>query len=881
MKIEKLDIKGFGKFNNLIIGLGKGLNIVYGENEAGKTTIQWFIRGMLYSLKGGRSGKDGAVPPLKRYKPWNGNDYRGTISYRLDDGSLFTVERDFNDNTVKVYDSFYNDITGTFDQSRDKGPLFAIKHLGINESCFEKTVFIGQMDTRVDTQGSSELIDKLSNISETGSEDISLNRAREVLKNAQISYVGTDKTTTRPLDVVNSKLDELNNKKKSLIIEREALFGVGERINQLNNLKKCQEERREALTYAKQALDIRRNIEDLKKQRKDLASIFGEIKKFEEESNILRERIDEYNKVEQQHEAYSDYTVEDSEVISVLYSKLEDTNRENGKLYEKLKALKEEVEVIEASLEEFKAFNTFEDDVEEKLQIFLDSIDRLELDKKEINTGLLDESIKTASSQDRLMKTGVMYSGFAAVISGVLALFTPFRVGGIVAACVFTLLSVAIIYMRTNIKDRLKEWEGRKDKLLLTIQNIDKELFSKKEGLKLIFEAAGVKGMGEFVKKKAMYESLVQQFTRLNISVDGLEDEIGKSEQDMWEVKTSIIKRLREYNIIALEENEIKSQHIEKFKYGLNRYRKALSDIEQAKEKLKDRSEYLESLYDRASSLYMHEFYEKDDITKAFGDINRKVERLYESIEVCSYRIKAIYSTDDSTDEYDELIEKMVDADFLNAQIYIEDSLHKITDDINETMLNISKSQALIDNATSNEDELQRVEREILELEEEKVRLQDIGFSLKTALSTLEEASLEIKRDFAPALNQKLSSMISAITDERYKEIRADDSLVLRTLEPDTGHIAAATLLSGGTVDQMYLALRISLAEVVENGGEILPLIMDEIFAHYDDKRVSNTLRMLQRLSESRQIILFTCKEREAQGAREVFDDDLNIIRLD
>jgi len=51
MRIDKLDIRGFGKIHNLIIEFSKGFNLVYGENEAGKTTVQWFIRGMHYYLK--------------------------------------------------------------------------------------------------------------------------------------------------------------------------------------------------------------------------------------------------------------------------------------------------------------------------------------------------------------------------------------------------------------------------------------------------------------------------------------------------------------------------------------------------------------------------------------------------------------------------------------------------------------------------------------------------------------------------------------------------------------------------------------------------------------------------------------------------------------
>jgi uncharacterized protein YhaN len=87
-------------------------------------------------------------------------------------------------------------------------------------------------------------------------------------------------------------------------------------------------------------------------------------------------------------------------------------------------------------------------------------------------------------------------------------------------------------------------------------------------------------------------------------------------------------------------------------------------------------------------------------------------------------------------------------------------------------------------------------------------------------------------------------------------------------------------LLSSGTVEQVYLALRLALAEVIEDGGEVLPLVLDEIFAHYDDKRVLNTLKMLSEVSQKRQIILFTCKEREVEAAKEIFRDNFNIVRL-
>jgi uncharacterized protein YhaN len=70
-------------------------------------------------------------------------------------------------------------------------------------------------------------------------------------------------------------------------------------------------------------------------------------------------------------------------------------------------------------------------------------------------------------------------------------------------------------------------------------------------------------------------------------------------------------------------------------------------------------------------------------------------------------------------------------------------------------------------------------------------------------------------------------------------------------------------MLSCGTVEQIYLALRIASSELLMMKGETLPLIMDEVFSFYDQKRTYDTLEMFKDLSEKRQIILFTCKKWE------------------
>jgi len=133
--IKNIVIKGFGKIGNLEIKPEDGVNVIYGDNETGKSTIQWFIRGMFYGLKGGRE-KNGALPPLRYFIPWNYTNYSGFIEYSIKNGELYTVSRDFVDNSVRILDSSFNDISNTFEIARDKSIKFAEAHLGLSEACF-------------------------------------------------------------------------------------------------------------------------------------------------------------------------------------------------------------------------------------------------------------------------------------------------------------------------------------------------------------------------------------------------------------------------------------------------------------------------------------------------------------------------------------------------------------------------------------------------------------------------------------------------------------------------------------------------------------------------------------------------------------------------
>ena len=95
MKIREIDIKNYGKLSNEIIKFTDGINIIYGENESGKSTVHTFIKSMLFGLERGR-GRAANSDMFSRYEPWeNPNYYSGTLKIESG-GKTFCIQRNFD-----------------------------------------------------------------------------------------------------------------------------------------------------------------------------------------------------------------------------------------------------------------------------------------------------------------------------------------------------------------------------------------------------------------------------------------------------------------------------------------------------------------------------------------------------------------------------------------------------------------------------------------------------------------------------------------------------------------------------------------------------------------------------------------------------------------
>ncbi|HWI63144.1 MAG TPA: AAA family ATPase [Symbiobacteriaceae bacterium] len=198
MRIDELILTAFGRFQGEGLSFGPGLNVVYGANEAGKSTLQKFMLGMLYGFKK-PGGRREYTADAERYRPWTGVDYRGSLVYTLDSGRSFRVERLFEPGRemARVFDAATGaDLTTTFPLDRRKELLFAEAHLGLNEEAFRSTAWVGQLAVG-QLEAGRELVARVANLQDSGREDLSVRQALAYLEE-QAREIGSERAATKP-----------------------------------------------------------------------------------------------------------------------------------------------------------------------------------------------------------------------------------------------------------------------------------------------------------------------------------------------------------------------------------------------------------------------------------------------------------------------------------------------------------------------------------------------------------------------------------------------------------------------------------------------------------------------------------------------------------
>ena len=179
---------------------------------------------------------------------------------------------------------------------------------------------------------------------------------------------------------------------------------------------------------------------------------------------------------------------------------------------------------------------------------------------------------------------------------------------------------------------------------------------------------------------------------------------------------------------------------------------------------------------------------------------------------------------------------------------------------LNEIKINLRTLEFEKEGINTELDNLVKIEEKIENNNNKILELKKLEKSMIIAKEFLTKAYNKMKNTVTPKFTQNLSQNIASITDGKYTNVSLqDDNGII--VELKNGNYVEANRLSTGTIEQLYLSLRLSMTE--ELSKEKLPIILDESFAYYDTTRLENILKYLINKYKDRQIIIFSCTERE------------------
>ena len=223
MIIKELELINFGKFNNKTVRFEEGMNIIYGENEAGKTTLHTFIRGMLFGIEKQR-GKASANDIYSRFEPWDDpTNYQGKMRIE-ENGKNYRIERFFNKNNKRF--AVIDEDEGRELTEEEIDSLLS----GLNEACYYNTISISQLGSATSKELEYILKSYAANLGATKSMEIDIKEAFADL-DKQRKKISTDNKIGQEQEVERSLKNAIEKLEISEDEQNKIAAGLEQKVN--------------------------------------------------------------------------------------------------------------------------------------------------------------------------------------------------------------------------------------------------------------------------------------------------------------------------------------------------------------------------------------------------------------------------------------------------------------------------------------------------------------------------------------------------------------------------------------------------------------------------------------------------------------------------
>lgn len=889
MFIKELNLKSFGKFLHKNVMLKNGLNLIYGNNEAGKSTIHNFIEAMLYGFKNNKDKYDESL--YKKYRPWSNDQFNGAMI--LDDGdSDYIIRRDFlNKNTSfvkKEASSVSEEPISDYQQEEEIGEYL----FDINKSTFSNTLSIKQLGNSTNEELAAEVKEKILNLSQTKDETISVEKIIRKLNSIK-DEAGDINNPKSILSQYIARVNELNQSRDKAIDARKYTLHLAMEKRKLMN--KISDIDREISDINKELDVYKLSVLSAKKLKadevyKEIDTIKQELLQYGEGNNI---GIDEYEEavklltiLKQMREEKASLEEEMLSIntemvklesdpacsisadgfvvkINLDYKTYIESNEKISKLQEK----------VNQGIEHIKSYNT--DEIAE----YADAYDKVSNNEQQVNriNNLLNDSSKN------IIKKIVKGLNNKRVLSIVFAILFLIAAGGVAYAAYYfevneyyfgTLIAIISIILFASASKMNKKIKGLKKE----IEDIDNEQNRLRQIVescmsenKIILEEKSCGTINKLKEKCEYYLSLKtiveEKIKLLEYDKDSLKSAV-KSKKIL---EDDILNKLSKFNLHEITDESIKKLNelvLEKDKIVQELTKKSalLDKLGQNYQKLEKELDYEEK---RFNIILTSNNIKSIEEFKTLISNNYKIAQLKDKVSNLERVIENIlenYTYEEITEKTREIIENEESGE-LAKKISQEDKLKEIHEK-EEAKATLRKEIEKIDKEI---DSIEEVTKRLSEIEEEidfyQDKIEQNTEKIKVANIAIENIMLisdYIRGDFMPLLKNAISENFSYVTGGRYKEVLIDEDMNISVISADNDEIVAISSLSGGTLDQLYISLRLGLSNLISSNKKI-PLILDDSFIQYDEERLEKSLEILEKEKNRRQVILFTCQKREKE----------------
>ena len=242
----------------------------------------------------------------------------------------------------------------------------------------------------------------------------------------------------------------------------------------------------------------------------------------------------------------------------------------------------------------------------------------------------------------------------------------------------------------------------------------------------------------------------------------------------------------------------------------------------------------------------------RKDIIQDERVIQKEKKEFEERFENLKNEMYFKYKNYVNRDYLDRILNKDIEGVFKEAS--------EIEKEYETTMYRLSQINAERNVVESTSGKLTEIVEELEELKQEREKLLNYNDTIEIAKEVLKESYDELKNNVGPEFDKKLSYIVEKITNNKYNDVYIDNEHNIK-IKTEHGEYVNLERFSTGTIEQVNLALRLAYIDTISK--EKLPIILDEAFAFYDDERLANIMKFLNKEYEDRQVIIFTCSNRE------------------